>query len=153
MPPDATRGRATTLLGMSANDYNSRIIEEFRTNDGKVGGPFEGTPLLLLHHTGAKSGTERVNPLAYQRLDDDTVAVFASKGGAPTNPDWFHNLVAHPDARIEIGTDAYDVRARVAADDERDRIWEEQKRAKPNFAEYEQKTGGRVIPVVVLEKR
>jgi len=139
-------------MRMSAGDFNRQIIEEFRANEGKVGGPFATTPLLLLHHTGAKSGTERVNPLAYQRLDGDTVAVFASKGGAPTNPDWFYNLVANPEARIEIGTDAYDVLARVATDDERDRIWEAQKRAKPNFADYEKKTGGRVIPVVVLEK-
>src|SRR6185312_17219373 len=77
---------------MSANDFNRQIIDEFRANEGRVGGPFEGLPLLLLHHTGAKSGTERVNPLAYRRLDDDAVAVFASKGGAPTNPDWYHNL-------------------------------------------------------------
>jgi len=139
-------------MRMSAGDFNGQIIEEFRTNNGKVGGPFATTPLLLLHHTGAKSGTERVNPLAYQRIDGDTVAVFASKGGAPTHPDWYHNLVANPDARIEIGTEAYDVLARVATDEERDRIWEAQIRAKPNFADYEQKAGGRVIPVVVLEK-
>jgi len=139
-------------MRMSAGDFNRQIIEEFRTNNGKVGGPFATTPLLLLHHTGAKSGTERVNPLAYQRIDGDTVAVFASKGGAPTHPDWYHNLVANPDARIEIGTEAYDVLARVATDDERERIWEAQKRVKPNFADYEQKAGDRVIPVVVLEK-
>ena len=137
---------------MSANDFNRQIIEEFRANDGRVGGVFKGASLLLLHHTGARSGTERVNPLAYQRLDDGTVAVFASKGGAPTNPDWYHNLVANPNAHIEIGTNAYDVIARVASGDERDRIWETQKRANPNFAEYEQKAGGRLIPVVVLEK-
>jgi deazaflavin-dependent oxidoreductase (nitroreductase family) len=137
---------------VSANDFNRQIVEEFRANQGKVGGPFEGMSLLLLHHTGARSGTERVNPLAYQRLDDDTVAVFASKGGAPTNPDWYHNLVAHPNARVEVGTDAYDVVARVATGDERDRIWEEQMRRNPNFAEYEQKAGGRVIPVVLLER-
>jgi deazaflavin-dependent oxidoreductase (nitroreductase family) len=87
------------------NDYNQPIIDEFRANDGKVGGRFEGFPLVLLHHTGAKSGTERVNPLAYQRLGDDSVAVFASKGGSPTNPDWFHNLVANPNTSIEIGTE------------------------------------------------
>jgi deazaflavin-dependent oxidoreductase (nitroreductase family) len=137
---------------MSANDFNRQIIEEFRANEGRVGGPFEGMPLLLLHHTGAKSGTERVNPLAYRRLDDDAVAVFASKGGAPTNPDWYHNLVANPNARVEIGTDTYDVVARVASGDERDRIWEAQTRENPNFAAYEQKAGGRVIPVVVLQK-
>jgi deazaflavin-dependent oxidoreductase (nitroreductase family) len=134
-------------------DYNTPVIEEFRANGGKVGGAFEGLPLVLVHHKGAKSGTERVNPLAYQRLDDDTVAIFASKGGAPTNPDWYHNLVANPDTRIEIGDESYDVTARVADDEERERIWEAQKKAFPNFAEYETTTGGRKIPVVVLEKR
>jgi deazaflavin-dependent oxidoreductase (nitroreductase family) len=134
------------------SDFNQGVIDEFRANGGEVGGTFAGLPLVLLHHTGAKSGTAYVNPLAYQRLDDDTVAIFASKGGAPTNPDWYHNLVAHPNARIEVGGDAYDVTARVADDDERDRIWEAQKQAFPNFAEYEQKTGGRKIPVVLLER-
>ncbi len=135
-----------------ANDFNQGVIEEFRANDGVVGGPFAGFPLVLVHHTGAKSGVERVNPLVYQRLDDDSVAIFASKGGAPTNPDWFHNLVANPNTRIEIGTEQYDVTARVAADDERERIWEAQKKAFPNFAEYETTAGDRKIPVVVLDK-
>lgn len=135
-----------------ANDFNQGVIEEFRANDGVVGGPFAGFPLVLVHHTGAKSGVERVNPLVYQRLDDDSVAIFASKGGAPTNPDWFHNLVANPKTRIEIGTEQYDVTARVAADDERERIWEAQKKAFPNFAEYETTAGDRKIPVVVLDK-
>ena len=133
------------------NDWNQKIIEEFRANDGKVGGDFEHLPLLLLHHTGAKSGVERVNPLAYQR-NGDSSAVFASKGGAPTNPDWFHNLVANPDASIEIGTESYPVPARVATDEERDRIWTAQKEAFPNFAEYEQSAGTRRIPVVVLDR-
>jgi deazaflavin-dependent oxidoreductase (nitroreductase family) len=133
------------------NDWNQKIIEEFRANDGKVGGDFEQLPLLLLHHTGAKSGVERVNPLAYQR-NGDSLAVFASKGGAPTNPDWFHNLVANPDASIEIGTESYPVTARVATDEERDRIWTAQKEAFPNFAEYEQSAGTRWIPVVVLDR-
>jgi deazaflavin-dependent oxidoreductase (nitroreductase family) len=135
-----------------ANDFNQRIVEEFRANDGKVGGPFQGLPLVLLHHTGAKSGIERVNPLAYQRIRDDSVAIFASKGGAPTNPDWYHNLVANPSASIEIGTQRYDVTARVASGDERQRIWGAQKEAFPNFAEYETTSGGREIPVVVLDK-
>jgi deazaflavin-dependent oxidoreductase (nitroreductase family) len=133
-------------------DYNQQVIEEFRANGGKVGGPFDGFPLVLLHHTGAKSGTERVNPLVYQRLGDDTVAIFASKGGAPTNPDWYYNLVANPNTSIEIGTERYDVTARVATGDERRRIWEAQKEAFPNFAEYEVTAGGREIPVVVLDK-
>ena len=135
-----------------ANDFNQGVIEEFRANDGVVGGPFAGFPLVLVHHTGAKSGVERVNPLVYQRLDDDSVAIFASKGGAPTNPDWFHNLVANPKTRIEIGTEQYDVTARVASGDERRQIWEAQKEAFPNFAEYETTTAGREIPVVVLDK-
>jgi deazaflavin-dependent oxidoreductase (nitroreductase family) len=135
-----------------ANDYNEQIIEQFRANAGKVGGSFESLPLVLLHHTGARSGIERVNPLAYQRLGDDSVAIFASKGGATTNPDWYHNLVANPNASIEIGAERYDVTARVAKDDERGRIWEAQKKAFPNFAEYETTSGGREIPVVVLDK-
>jgi deazaflavin-dependent oxidoreductase (nitroreductase family) len=135
-----------------ANDYNEPVIVEFRANGGKVGGPFEGLPLVLVHHTGAKSGTKRVNPLAYQRVGDDAVAIFASKGGAPTNPDWFYNLVANPDTSIEIGTERYDVTARVAEGEEREEIWEAQKKAFPNFAEYESTSGGREIPVVVLER-
>jgi deazaflavin-dependent oxidoreductase (nitroreductase family) len=107
---------------------------------------------LLLHHRGAKTGVERVNPLAYQRLNDDSVAVFASKGGDPKNPDWYYNLVVNPDAEVEIGTDRFPVRARVAEGDERDRIFEKQKADWDGFAEYEKKLEGiRVIPVVVLE--
>ena len=135
-----------------ANDFNQGVIEEFRANGGKVGGTFEGFPLVLLHHTGAKSGIERINPLAYQRLGDDSVAIFASKGGALTNPDWFHNLVANPNTSVEIGTEQYEVTARIAAGDEHKRIWEAQKKAFPNFAEYETTAGGREIPVVVLDK-
>jgi deazaflavin-dependent oxidoreductase (nitroreductase family) len=135
-------------------DWNQQVIEEFRANGGKVGGQFEGAPLLLLHHVGAKSGTERVNPLMYQELGDSgALAIFASKGGAPTNPDWFHNLVANPETTIEIGTETRPVVARVADEEERSRIWEAQKRAFPNFADYEKTAGGRKIPVVVLEPR
>jgi deazaflavin-dependent oxidoreductase (nitroreductase family) len=135
------------------NEWNRKVIDEFRANAGKVGGEMEGWPLVLVHHVGAKSGTERVTPLVYQRLGDaGAVAIFASKGGAPTNPDWFHNLVAHPDTQIEIGADSYPVKARVAAGEERDRIFEAQKQAFPNFAEYEKTAGERVIPVVVLER-
>jgi len=134
------------------DDWNRKIIEEFHTNAGKVGGMFEGVPVLLLHHTGAKSGTERVNPLAYQP-DGDRYAVFGSKGGAPTNPDWYHNLKAHPDVTVEVGTDTIPVRARVAEGAEREKIWTKQKANIPTFAEYEQKTGGREIPVVILEPR
>jgi deazaflavin-dependent oxidoreductase (nitroreductase family) len=136
-----------------ANDFNQKVVEEFRANGGKVGGPFEGLPIALVHHTGAKSGIERVNPLAYQRLDDDSVAVFASKGGAPTNPDWYYNLVANPNTTVEIGDERYDVTARIAPGEERRRIWEAQKQALPNFAEYEITAKGREIPVVVLDRR
>ena len=131
------------------SDFNSPIIDEFRANGGRLGGNFEGAPMLLLHSTGARSGQERVNPMMYQ-LVGDRYAVFASKAGAPTNPDWFHNLVAHPDATVEIGTETKPVRARVAEGEERTRIWEIQKERYPGFAEYERKTD-REIPVVILE--
>jgi deazaflavin-dependent oxidoreductase (nitroreductase family) len=132
------------------DDWNRKIIEEFRNNKGVVGGPFEGVPILLLHHTGAKTGTERINPLAYRR-DGDNFVIFASKGGAPTNPDWHHNLLANPEAVIEVGAESPSkVRARVAAGDERTRIWEQQKKEFPGFADYEAKTD-REIPVIVLE--
>ncbi len=132
-----------------AEDWNSGIISEFRANGGKVGGPFEGAPMLLLHTTGAKSGAERVNPLVY-RVDGDNLVVFASKAGAPTNPDWYHNLRANPDVSVEIGTEKRDLIARVAGADERYRLWEAQKQDAPGFADYEAKTD-RQIPVVILE--
>ena len=132
------------------NDWNDRIIAEFRANEGRVGGPFQGRPLLLLHHFGARTGAERVNPLAYQQVGE-AWAVFGSKGGAPRNPDWYHNLIANPRARIEVGTETFDVVARVAEGEERERIWAEQKRLMPGFAEYETRTA-RQIPVVVLER-
>jgi deazaflavin-dependent oxidoreductase (nitroreductase family) len=134
------------------SDWNQQIIDEFRANEGRVGGPFEGRTLLLLHHRGAKTGAERLNPLAYQRLADDSVAVFASFGGAPRHPDWYRNLVANPDVAVELGTETVQARARVAEGDERERIWQRQKTDWPGFAEYEQKTQGiREIPVVILE--
>ena len=105
--------------------------------------------MALIHHRGAKSGIERVNPVMYQKVDGG-YAVFGSKGGAPTNPDWYHNLVANPETTVEIGTETIPVRARVARGEERERIWEKQKRAYPGFAEYERKTT-REIPVVILE--
>ncbi len=132
------------------NDFNRTVIQEFRANAGKVGGHFAGAPLLLLHTTGARTGQERVTPMMYQDLGGGAVAVFASKGGAPTHPDWYRNLVAHPDITAEIGTGSRRLRARVAEGDERDGIWAKQKRDFPNFAEYESKTD-RVIPVVVLD--
>jgi deazaflavin-dependent oxidoreductase (nitroreductase family) len=132
-----------------AEDWNSKIIAEFRANGGKVGGPFEGSLLLLLHTVGAKSGQPRVNPVMYQDIGDG-VAVFASKAGAPTNPAWYFNLLATPRARAEIGTGTVEVLAREAEGAERDRIWEAQKRDYPGFADYERKTT-RQIPVIILE--
>ena len=133
------------------SDWNSGIIDEFRANHGKVGGMFEGAPLLLLHHTGARSGTERVTPLMYQAVEAG-YAVFASKAGADTNPDWFHNLNANPATNVEIGAGVVAVWARVAEGDERDAIWTRQKAGWPQFAEYEQKTARDVIPVIVLDR-
>jgi deazaflavin-dependent oxidoreductase (nitroreductase family) len=134
----------------TADDRNRRIIEEFRGNDGKIGGPFEGAPMLLLHHTGARTAIERVNPLVYQPVGEG-FAVFASKAGGPTNPNWYHNLIANPEATVEVGEDTVRVWARVAEGEERERIWAKQKHDRPNFADYEKKTS-RQIPVVILER-
>lgn len=132
------------------SEWNKGIIDEFRANNGAVGGHFEGRPVLLLHHTGAKTGTKRVNPLMYQQVPTG-YAIFASKGGADTNPDWCHNLRANPDVKIEIGREIIEVRARFVDGDEREVIWERQKQQYPQFAGYEQKTMRDEIPVIVLE--
>jgi deazaflavin-dependent oxidoreductase (nitroreductase family) len=137
-------------LRQMMTEFNQQIVEEFRQNAGVVGGPFEGAPMVLLHTTGAKSGQPRLAPLVY-RSDDDRVVIFGSKGGAPTHPDWYHNLVADPRARVEIGSETFDVAAYVATGEERERLWTLQKEDFPGFAEYEQKTD-REIPVVVLER-
>lgn len=131
--------------------WNDQIIDEFRANEGRVGGPFEGAPLLLLHHIGAKSGTERVTPMMYQAVGDD-LAVFASYAGEDVHPAWYHNLLANPDVTAEVGTDTVALRARDLPADERAPIWEKQKADYPGFAGYEQKTS-RTIPVVLLERR
>jgi deazaflavin-dependent oxidoreductase (nitroreductase family) len=131
------------------SDFNRPIIEEFRSHAGQVNN--FGDALVLLHTTGAKSGQERVNPVAYQSVPSGW-AVFASKAGAPTNPDWYYNLLAHPDAAIETGTETIPVRARIAESSEREAIWERQKQLMPGFAQYERKTS-RTIPVVILERR
>jgi deazaflavin-dependent oxidoreductase (nitroreductase family) len=133
------------------DDWNRQIIDEFRANGGKVGGRFEGAPMILVHHRGAKTGTERVTPLVYLPSGNAFV-VFASKAGAPTDPHWYLNLVAHPDTVVEVGRDTIAVRARVAEGDEHDRLWSTQKEQMPGFAEYE-RTAGRPIPVVVLDRR
>jgi deazaflavin-dependent oxidoreductase (nitroreductase family) len=131
-------------------DWNTQVIEEFRTNSGKVGGNFEGAPILLLHTTGAKSGLERINPMMYQDLGDGRIAVFASKAGADTHPDWYHNLVANPATTAEIGTETRTFVARTAPTDERTPIWSKQKDDYPGFAGYETNTD-REIPVVILD--
>jgi len=135
-------------MSTSPADFNAQIIDEFHSSEGRVGGMFEGMPLLLLHHTGAKSGKSRVNPLAYQ-ADDGRYVIFASKGGAPEHPAWYHNLNANPNASIEVGRDTIDVLASEATGGERERLYRTQAERVPQFAEYEQKTE-RAIPVIVL---
>ena len=130
------------------DDFNTRNIAEFRANHGRVGGPFEGAPLLLLHTVGARTGTPRVNPMMY--LDDHgRYLVFASKAGADTNPDWYHNLLAHPDASIEVGDRTLEVHAVELQGAERDRLFNQQASLYPGFEGYQRKTN-RVIPVVAL---
>ena len=132
------------------NEFNRGVIAEFRANEGKVGGHFEGAPMMLLTHKGAKSGKEYTTPLVYSR-DGDAVVIIASKAGAPDDPQWFRNLVANPDVTVEIGTDRFAARARVAEGAERDRLYDAQAALMPNFKEYADKTTRR-IPVVVLDR-
>lgn len=132
------------------NDWNARVIEEYRANGGRLGGQFEGASLLLLTTTGAKSGRERVTPLAYL-LEDGALYVFASKAGHPRNPDWFHNLVANPEVTVELGSEKFRATAKVIDGAERDRIFARQAEANPVFAQYQEKTS-RAIPVVALER-
>jgi deazaflavin-dependent oxidoreductase (nitroreductase family) len=133
------------------NDWNRQTIEEFRANGGKVGGMWEGRPLLLLTTTGAKSGKRRTNPVMYLR-DSDRLLVFASKGGAPTNPDWYHNLVAHPEVTVEVGTQTYEATATPLTGEERDRLFAKQAGLYPQFGAYQARTT-RKIPVIALERR
>jgi deazaflavin-dependent oxidoreductase (nitroreductase family) len=130
------------------SEFNRAIIEEFRANGGKVGGSFEGAPVLLLTSTGAKSGQRRTTPLMYMP-DGERMVIFASKGGAPTNPAWYHNLRANPSATVEVGTDTVDVDAAVTSGEERERLFKRQAELYPQFAEYAEKTT-REIPVVAL---
>lgn len=133
------------------NDWNSRTIEEFRSNGGKVGGIWEGRPLLLLTTTGAKSGKRHTTPTMYLR-DGDRLLVFASKGGAPTQPDWYHNLRTHPQVTVEVGDEKYEATATVLTGEERDRLYARQAELYPQFADYQKKTT-RKIPVIALERR
>ncbi len=137
-----------------ANDWNAGIIAEFRAQGGRVGGPFEGAPIVLVHHRGRKSGREYVNPVMYLPGDsDDTIYVFASKGGAPSHPDWYYNLTAAGEGTIERGTGTYRVAVREIAGPERDRLYDEQAHRYPGFAGYADKTAGiRTIPVLELRR-
>jgi deazaflavin-dependent oxidoreductase (nitroreductase family) len=135
---------------INQNDRNSSIIREFREHAGKVGGPFEGRTLLLLHTIGRKSGKEHINPVAYV-TDGDQLVIIASKGGAPTNPDWYYNLLAHPLVTVEVGTDKFQVRASVTGEAERTRLYNKMVEMMPGFAEYQRKTT-RIIPVFVLSR-
>ncbi|MCX6020201.1 MAG: nitroreductase family deazaflavin-dependent oxidoreductase [Chloroflexi bacterium] len=133
------------------NDWNQTVISEFRANGGKVSGRFEGAPMLLLTTKGAKTGQTRVNPMMYLP-DGDRMLVFASKAGAPTNPDWYHNLVANPEVTVEVGTETITAAATVVTGEERDRLYRKQAELYPGFADYEKKTT-RTIPVVALKRK
>jgi deazaflavin-dependent oxidoreductase (nitroreductase family) len=140
-------------LGMS--DWNATTIEEFRANEGRVGGTFEGAPLVLLHHRGRKSGQEYVTPVMYlpHHADANVIYVFATRGGTPVNPDWYYNLTADGIGSVERGKETYNVTVRDVIGDERDRIYAEQARRYPGFAEYERQTEGlRTIPVLELRR-
>ena len=132
-------------------EYNAKVIEEFRANEGCVGGAWEQTPLLLLHHTGARSGLSRVNPLGYLP-DDPRYLIWAANGGAPNNPDWYHNLLAQPNTRIEVGSEMIDVVAEEATGEERERLFARAAERFPQLAEVARKTS-RIIPVIVLTPR
>jgi deazaflavin-dependent oxidoreductase (nitroreductase family) len=137
-------------------DWNNTVIAEFRATGGKVGGNFEGAPVTLLHHRGRKSGMEFVAPVMYlaDKSDPATIYVFATKAGAPTNPDWYYNLTAAGTGRVEVGTETYPVDVSELSGDDRDRIYAEQARRYPGFAEYEKKTEGvRTIPVLALRRQ
>jgi deazaflavin-dependent oxidoreductase (nitroreductase family) len=132
------------------NDRNMAIIKEFRENAGKVGGPFEGRTLLILHTIGAKSGQERINPVAYV-TDGDRFVIIASKGGAPTNPDWYYNLVANPQVTVEVGVEQFTARASISTEPERTRLYSKMVEMMPGFTEYQKKTT-RMIPVITLAR-
>ncbi len=137
------------------SDWNAKTIAEFRANDGKVGGIFEGAPMVLVHSRGRKSGREYVNPTQYlpNATEPDSIYVFATKGGAPDNPDWYRNLTTAGGGSVERGTETYRVTVHEVTGAERDRIYAEQARRYPGFAEYERQTAGvRTIPVLELRR-
>jgi deazaflavin-dependent oxidoreductase (nitroreductase family) len=136
------------IIMSDLNERNKRIIDEFRANEGRVGGPFEGKDLLLLHTVGAKSQAERINPVACIK-DGERFAVIASKGGAPTHPDWYYNIVANPQVTVEVGTEKFHAQAMVAEEPERSRLYEKMVEVMPGFDGYRRGTT-RIIPVIVL---
>src|SRR5664280_354126 len=139
----------------AATGWNAETIDEFRANDGRVGGPFEGAPITLVHHRGRQSGHEFVSPMMYLAATDDpaTIYVFASKAGAPTNPDWYHNLKAAGRAEVEVGTETYQVSVSELTGEERERVSDEQAGRYPGFAQYAMRTAGiRTIPVLALRR-
>ncbi len=131
-------------------EFNKKVIDEFRSSGGKVGGQFAGAPMIIITHTGAKSGKTYTSPLVYSK-DGDRCVIIASKAGAPKNPSWYHNLVAHPDVTVEIGTEKFKAKASEVKGAERDRLFEAQAKMMPQFNEYAKKTA-RKIPVLVLER-
>jgi deazaflavin-dependent oxidoreductase (nitroreductase family) len=133
------------------SDWNHGVIEEFRANDGRVGGYFAGAPMILIHHIGAKTGTVRVNPLVFFPEADGSMLIVASKGGAPTNPDWYRNVVAHPRFDVEVGAQTFTVEATELKDDERAQVWQRIVAERPGFGDYEKKTS-RVMPVLRLSR-
>jgi deazaflavin-dependent oxidoreductase (nitroreductase family) len=151
-------GRTTTAKEPDVPEYadwNAKIIEEFRANEGRVGGNFEGAPMVLIHHRGRKSGNDYVTPMMYLAAEDEpkTIYIFASKAGAPTHPDWYYNLTDAGEASVEVGTESYDVSVREITGEARDSIYAEQARRYPGFAEYETKVEGiRTIPVLALTR-
>ena len=132
------------------SDWNTQIIDEFRANEGRVGGQFAGAPMILVHHTGARTGTERVNPLVYFP-DGDRMVIIASAGGAPKNPDWYHNLKAHPRTSVEVGAETFEVDVVEVTGDERDRLWDRVVTAMPGFGDYQRNTARR-IPLLALTR-
>jgi deazaflavin-dependent oxidoreductase (nitroreductase family) len=143
---------ACTMSSIDFNEFNRGIVEEFRANGGVVSGPFAGAPMVLVTHTGAKSGVERTTPLVHT-MDGDRVVIIASMGGAPIHPAWFHNIKANPVVRVELGTDSYTADAEILTEGpERQRLFDQQAALMPNFRDYQERTD-RVIPVIVLTRR
>jgi deazaflavin-dependent oxidoreductase (nitroreductase family) len=141
---------ASSSYKKQVDERNPLVIEEFRSNGGKLGGPFTGKNLLLLHTLGAKSHQPRINPLGYMK-DGDAFVIIASKGGAPTNPDWYHNLLAHPEVELEVGTERFKAHATIPEREERDRLFANFVKQAPGFGEY-QKNTSRLLPVILLKR-